>query len=62
LFTDVSGQRIGPVFKGQEVVFFLDSLTLQDGTDMSRNVSKGLPHHASNISEEHYLTNIAAEV
>jgi hypothetical protein len=31
--TDVSGQRIGLIFKGQAVLFFLDCLTLKDGTD-----------------------------
>jgi hypothetical protein len=46
-FTDVSGQRIGPIFKGQEVqekkFFSLDFLALEDGTDtLSRNVGKEL--------------------
>ena len=34
--TDVSGLRIGPIFKGQyvQILFsFLDILTLEDGTD-----------------------------
>jgi hypothetical protein len=36
MFTDVSEQRIGPIFTGQ------------DGTDtLSRNVSKQLPHDAA---------------
>jgi hypothetical protein len=36
LFTDVSGQPMGPIFNGQAVC-----LTVEDGTDMlSRNVSK----------------------
>jgi hypothetical protein len=30
-FTDVSGQRIGPILKGQEVQ--VDFLPLEDGTD-----------------------------
>ena len=35
--TDVSGQPVGPIFKGQE-----------DGTDrVSRNVCKDLPLHAA---------------
>ena len=46
-FTDVSGQRIGPILKDQEIqnrAFLLDFLTLEDGTDtLFRNVSKGLP-------------------
>jgi hypothetical protein len=41
--TDVSGQCIGPIFKGQDVQEEKYFLTLEDGTDMlSRNVSKGL--------------------
>ena len=44
MFTDVSELRIGPIFKGQEVqdfLFYLDFLTLEDGTDtLSRNVGK----------------------
>jgi hypothetical protein len=32
-FTDVSGKRIGPLFKGQEI--FLEFLTLEDGTETS---------------------------
>jgi hypothetical protein len=52
IFTDVSGQPLGPIFKGQEVqeenLFFLDFLTLEDGTDrLSRNVGKGLPLDAA---------------
>jgi hypothetical protein len=55
-FTDVSGPRIGAIFKGQEVQEekhncesdFLDSLTLEDGTDtLSRNVCDGLPLDAA---------------
>jgi hypothetical protein len=47
-FTDVSGQCIGSIFKSQEVLFFLDFLTLEDGTDtLSRNVGKGLPFDAA---------------
>jgi hypothetical protein len=43
-FTDVSGQRIGPIFKGQDVH---DYLTFEDGTDtLYRNVGKGLPFDA----------------
>jgi hypothetical protein len=41
-FTDVSGQPIDPIFKGQDV--FFDFLTLEDGIDrLSRNVAKRLP-------------------
>jgi hypothetical protein len=44
-FTDVSGQRISPILKGQEVQGFL---TLEDGTDrLYRNVGKGLPPDAT---------------
>jgi hypothetical protein len=43
IFTDVSGQHIDPVFKGQK-----DFLTLEDGTNtLSRNVGKGLPLNAA---------------
>jgi hypothetical protein len=39
LVTDVLGQPIGPIFKGQAVQQILDCLTLQDGTDwLSWNV------------------------
>ena len=41
--TDVSGQPIGPIFKGQAVLKRLhkDCLTLEDRTDrLSRNVGK----------------------
>jgi hypothetical protein len=49
IFTDVSGQRIGPIFKAQEVqVVFLDFPTLEDRTEnLSRNVGKGLPLDAA---------------
>jgi hypothetical protein len=58
-FTDVSGQSIGPIFKGQNVLFFLDFMTLEDGTDaLSRNFGKGLPHDAAKSVD---LINIAAE-
>jgi hypothetical protein len=48
-FNDVSGRRIGPIFKGQEVhPASLDFLTLEDGTDtLSRNVGKCLPFGAA---------------
>jgi hypothetical protein len=50
-FIDVSGERIGPIFNGQEV--FLDFLNLEDGTDtLSRNVGKGLQFYALYIPEE----------
>jgi hypothetical protein len=40
MFTDVSGQGIGPIF--------LDFLTLEDGTDtLSRKIGKQLPHDAA---------------
>jgi hypothetical protein len=45
LFTDVSGQHIGPIFKDQEVEDkrHLVFLTLEDGTDaLSRNIGKQL--------------------
>jgi hypothetical protein len=42
--TDVSGQPIGPIFKGQVVFAFLDYLMLEDGTDrLSRSVGMELP-------------------
>jgi hypothetical protein len=50
-FTDVSGQRVDPICKGQEVqevLFFLAFLLLEDGIDtLSRNVGKGLPFDAA---------------
>jgi hypothetical protein len=37
--TEVSGQGFGPIFKGQQVLFFLDFMTLEDEPDtLSRNV------------------------
>ena len=37
--TDVSGQHVGPIFKGQAVQEDLDCVTLEAGTDrLSRNV------------------------
>ena len=36
--TDVSGQPIAPIFKGQVVQEFFACLTLEDGNDISRNV------------------------
>jgi hypothetical protein len=48
LCTDVSGQNISPIFKGQEVLFFLDFLTLEDRTDrLSRSVGTELPLNAA---------------
>jgi hypothetical protein len=47
-FTDVSGQRIGPILKGQEAQEYLYFLTLEDGTDtLSRNVGKVVPLDAA---------------
>ena len=44
LVTDISGQIINPIFKGQAI----HSLTLEDGTDnLSRNVGKYLPAQAA---------------
>jgi hypothetical protein len=44
LFTDVSGQHMGPIFKGQEPGL----LTLEDGIDtLSRNVGKQLPNDST---------------
>jgi hypothetical protein len=43
LGTEVSGQTIGPTFKGQaaQEEFFVHCLIFEDGTDeLSRNVSK----------------------
>jgi hypothetical protein len=41
--TDVLGQRLGPIFKCQELQKDLDFLTREDGTDrLSRNVGKEL--------------------
>jgi hypothetical protein len=35
---------MGPILKGQEVLLFLDFLTLEGGTNtLSRNIGKGLP-------------------
>jgi hypothetical protein len=46
IFTDVSGQRIVPIFKGEEVL--LDFLTHEDGTHtFSRNICKLLTHNAA---------------
>jgi hypothetical protein len=43
MLTDVSGQRIGPIFKGQE-----SDSWFEDGTDtLSRNVGQQLPHDAA---------------
>jgi hypothetical protein len=55
LFTDVSGQRIGPIFTGQEsekerkkASNLLGLLTREDGTDtLSQIVGKQLPHDAA---------------
>jgi hypothetical protein len=48
MVTDVSGQRIGPIFKNQAVQEELDCLTLEDGTDTwSRNVGKQTPTYAA---------------
>jgi hypothetical protein len=44
-FTDVTGQPIGPIFKGQEVPeeFFFDILTFGNGADrLSKNVGTEL--------------------
>jgi hypothetical protein len=46
IFTDVSGQRIGPIFKGPEEQ--QNFWTPKDGTDtLSRNVGKGLLRDAA---------------
>jgi hypothetical protein len=54
--TDVSGLRIGPIFKGQyvQILFsFLDILTLEDGTDTkSGNVDAKQTYAAYNIPED----------
>ena len=48
--TDVSGQAIGPIFKGQ--AFFLECCTIDDGKDrLSRNVGNH-PCTLRNIPEE----------
>jgi hypothetical protein len=65
MFTDVSGQRIGPVFKGQEIqekipfllglldLFFLDFLTLEDGPICCPETSVNNYHTTPrNIAEE----------
>jgi hypothetical protein len=46
--TDVSGQPIGPIFKGQEVQLSAwDFLTIEEGTDrLSLNVGTELPLNA----------------
>ena len=49
ILTDVSGQLICHMFKGQETQegFSLDFLTPEDGIDkLSRNVGKALPYTA----------------
>jgi hypothetical protein len=48
LFTDVSGQHIGRIFKGQDVQEEKkDFLALEDGIDtLSRNIGKQLPRDA----------------
>ena len=57
-FTDVSWQRICPIFKGQEVQeqkkrFFFDFLTLDDGAyTLSRNVGKGFTIRRCVISQK----------
>jgi hypothetical protein len=46
VFTEVSGQHVGPIFKGQAVKgeFFLEYLILDDGTEnLYPNVSNKLP-------------------
>jgi len=44
-FTDVSGQPICSIFKGQEILHFL---TIEDGNDrLSRNVGRELPLYAA---------------
>jgi hypothetical protein len=49
-FTDVSGQRFGPILNGQEI---LDFSTLEDETDsLSRNVGKDYHSTLRNIPEE----------
>jgi hypothetical protein len=45
VFTDVSGQPIGPVFKGQTVLHLV-LLYLEEGTDsLSRNVGNKIPFY-----------------
>jgi hypothetical protein len=47
-FTDILGQRIHPIFKGQEVQEENDFLTLEDGTNMlSPNIGSGSPFDAA---------------
>ena len=46
IFTDVSGQHVGPIFKSQAVKgeFVLECLTLDDGTEnLYPNISNKLP-------------------
>ena len=49
LVTEVSGQPIGPIFKGQAIQpFFLDCLTLENGSDrLSRSTIYGLQYPRS---------------
>jgi hypothetical protein len=57
---DVSGQRIGPIFKGQESTevsgqpsVLLLRLTLEDETErLSRKVGKELPIHTALIAQK----------
>jgi hypothetical protein len=49
--TNISGQHVGPIIKGQAV--FLAWLTLKYGTNISfRNVNKQLPNVGSSASQK----------
>jgi hypothetical protein len=52
-FTDVSGRRIAPIFKGKDVLFFfLEFLTSEEGTHTSsRNVGKKITIRRCVISQ-----------
>jgi hypothetical protein len=60
--SDVSGQSVGPIFKGQEV--FLDFLILEDGTDKTSWPLKMVPIGCPETSVHNYhstLRNIPEE-
>ena len=56
--TDVPGQRTSPVFKGQALQEFLDSLTLEDGNNMlPLSIGNPLPACAVRHSERVKMSN-----
>jgi hypothetical protein len=60
--TDVSGQPIGPIFKGEEDIF-LDFLAIRNGIDvLSRNVATELPFTSVQNPRRTQISYIATEV